>query len=94
MKHFIDFEFLEGDIPVKILGMNIPKWLIKPNNTIQPISVGIVAEDGREYYTISKEFNLREAWNRYDIVENPDKITEDGYCMDEPIPFEALDVDA
>lgn len=66
MKHFIDFEFLEGDVPVKIFGLNIPKWLVKPNSTIQPISVGIVAEDGREYYAISKEFNLKEAWNRYD----------------------------
>lgn len=67
MNQFIDFEFLEGDIPVKILGMNIPKWLIKPNNTIQPISVGLVSDDNREYYAISKEFNLREAWNRYDV---------------------------
>lgn len=67
MNHFIDFEFLEGDVPVKILGVNIPKWLIEPNNTIQPISVGIVTEDGRELYLISKEFNLKEAWNRYDV---------------------------
>lgn len=70
MKYFLDFEFLEGDVPVKIFGLNIPKWLVKPNNTIQPISVGIVAEDGREYYAISKEFNLKEAWNRYDLEIN------------------------
>jgi hypothetical protein len=31
--------------------------------TIQLISIGIVAEDGREYYAISKDFNLREVWN-------------------------------
>ena len=65
MKYFIDFEFLEGDIPVKFLGCNIPKWLIKPNNTIQPISIGLVSSDGREYYAISKDFNLKEAWNRW-----------------------------
>jgi len=67
MKYFMDFEFLEGDIPVKIFGLNIPKWLIKPNNTIQPISIGLVSSDDREYYAISKDFNLKEAWNRYDL---------------------------
>jgi len=35
--------------------------------TIDLISIGIVAEDGREYYAISKDFNLKEAWNRYNI---------------------------
>jgi hypothetical protein len=65
MKYFIDFEFLEGDVPQRICGFNIPRWLSKPNNTIQPISIGIVSEDGREYYAISKDFNLKEAWNRW-----------------------------
>ena len=65
MKYFIDFEFIEGDIPVKIFGLNIPKWLVKPNNTIQPISIGLVGSDSREYYAISKDFNLKEAWNRF-----------------------------
>lgn len=68
MKYFIDFEFLEGDIPVTMFGINIPKSIIKPNNTIHPISVGITCEDGREYYSISKDFNLKEAWNRYDLI--------------------------
>lgn len=31
------------------------------------ISIGIVAEDGREYYAISNEFNTKKAWNRYDL---------------------------
>ena len=70
MKYFIDFEFLEGNVPCQIKGFNIPKWLIKPNNTIQPISVGICSNDGREYYSISKDFNLKEAWNRYDCNIN------------------------
>ena len=65
----MDFEFLEGDVPVKLLGYNIPKWLIKPNNTIQPISIGLVCSDGREYYAISKDFNLKEAWNRFQIKD-------------------------
>jgi len=43
------------------------RWINKP--TIDLISIGIVAEDGREYYAISKDFNLREAWERYQINE-------------------------
>lgn len=83
MKYFMDFEFLEGDIPVKIFGLNIPKWLIKPNNTIQPISIGLVSSDDREYYAISKDFNLKEAWNRlemkYDHPLPPIKNRQMGY---------------
>lgn len=65
MKYFMDFEFLEGDVPQRICGFNIPRWLSKPNNTIQPISIGLVSSDGREYYAISKDFNLKEAWDRW-----------------------------
>ena len=57
MKYFIDTEFLEGAQK---------GWfgkITKP--TIDLISVGIVCEDGREYYAISKDFNLRETWNRW-----------------------------
>ena len=56
MKYFLDTEFLEGT--QKTLFGNT-----KP--TIDLISIGIVAEDGREYYAISKDFNLKEAWNRW-----------------------------
>jgi hypothetical protein len=35
--------------------------------TIDLISIGIVSDGGKEYYAISKDFNLKEAWNRYDI---------------------------
>lgn len=63
MKYFIDTEFLEGKqkekFPISLFRKETP-------NTIDLISVGIVAEDGREYYAISKDFNLREAWNRFD----------------------------
>ncbi|CAL2094846.1 hypothetical protein [Tenacibaculum sp. 190524A02b] len=38
--------------------------------TIDLISIGIVSEDGREYYAISKDFNLKEAWNRYHIIKD------------------------
>lgn len=58
MKYFLDTEFLEGTQKT---------WLGHTKPTIDLISIGLVAEDGREYYAISKDFNLKEAWNRYDI---------------------------
>lgn len=57
--YFLDTEFLEG---------TQKRFFGKTKPTIDLISIGMVAEDGREYYAISKDFNLKEAWNRYDIV--------------------------
>lgn len=59
--YFIDTEFLEGTQEKRVMG--IPFGKTKP--TIDLISIGVVAEDGREYYAISKDFNLKEAWNRW-----------------------------
>lgn len=56
-KYFLDTEFFEGT-QKRWFGRNT-----KP--TIDLISIGIVGEDGREYYAISKDFNLKEAWNRW-----------------------------
>ena len=56
-KYFLDTEFLEGTQKT---------FFGKSKPTIDLISIGIVAEeDGREYYAISKDFNLKEAWNRW-----------------------------
>jgi hypothetical protein len=60
MRYFLDTEFLEGK--QKTLFGNT-----KP--TIDLVSIGIVSEDGREYYAISKDFNLKEAWNRYQMKQ-------------------------
>lgn len=67
MKYFLDTEFIEG--PQK---ERFPVSLFRKHtvNTIDLISIGIVAEDGREYYAISKDFNLEEAWNRFDLKTN------------------------
>lgn len=66
MNYFIDTEFLEGTqkekFPISLFRKNTPP-------TIDLISIGIVAEDGREYYAISKDFNLKEAWNKFDIKD-------------------------
>lgn len=67
MNYYIDTEFLEGkqkeSFPISLFRKETPE-------TIDLISIGIVAEDGREYYAISKDFNLREAWNREWIRNN------------------------
>ena len=63
MKYYYDFEFLEGKQDKRFLGIKYGET--KP--TIDVISVGMVSEDNREYYAISKDFNLYEAWNRYDL---------------------------
>lgn len=64
MNYYIDCEFLEGTqkekLPISLFRKNTPP-------TIDLISIGIVSEDGREFYAISKDFNLEEAWNRFDI---------------------------
>jgi hypothetical protein len=64
MKYFLDTEFLEGTQKEKF---SISLFRKNTPNTIDLISIGIVAEDGREYYAISKDFNLKEAWNRFDL---------------------------
>ena len=71
MKYFLDTEFLEGT-QKKLFGQSKP--------TIDLISIGIVCEDGREYYSISKDFNLKEAWNRYDLKK---ANTSDNHTMND-----------
>lgn len=65
MNFYLDTEFLEGKQSHR------PRWtnalLGVPKPTIDLISIGIIADDGREYYAISKDFNLKEAWNRFDL---------------------------
>lgn len=73
MNYYIDTEFLEGTQKNGQPWFNF--WLgLKPKTkpTIDLISIGIVAEDGREYYAISKDFNLREAWDRFDLKPDID----------------------
>jgi len=56
MIYYIDTEFIEG-VQKKFIGKTKP--------TIDLISIGIINEDNGEYYAISKDFNLKEAWNRW-----------------------------
>lgn len=70
MKYYIDTEFIEG--------FTRPYTLGKSRHFIDLISIGIVAEDGREYYAISKEFNpnLADSWVKENII---DKIETELY---------------
>lgn len=51
---------------------------IEHPNTIQLISIGIVSEDGREYYAVSSEFNYDDAdeWVKENVLE---QIAKDNY---------------
>jgi hypothetical protein len=61
MKYFIDCEFIEG-FHKPLFG--------KKRHFIDLISIGIVAEDGREYYAISTEFNEKDAddWVKENVI--------------------------
>jgi len=76
MKYFLDTEFLEGPqkekFPISLFRKQTP-------NTIDLISIGIVAEDGREYYAVSKDFNLEEAWNRFQREEQTSFEKQNGF---------------
>lgn len=63
MKYFIDTEFLEGTQTKK----NLIGWKSQTIPTIDLISIAITCEDGREYYAISRDFNVTEAWERSDL---------------------------
>lgn len=67
---FIDTEFIEGKKPFRIFGLPVPNWIIPHTPTIDLISIGLVAGDGRQYYAISKEFDDRNAsdWVRNNVI--------------------------
>jgi len=61
MKYFLDFEFIEG-FKKPLFG--------KRRHFIDLVSVGMVCEDGREFYAISNEFNEKDAnaWVRDNVL--------------------------
>lgn len=61
MKYFFDTEFIEG--------FHKP-FLGKRRHFIDLISIGIVAEDGREYYAVSNEFDPDDAddWVKENVI--------------------------
>ena len=61
MKYFLDTEFIEG-FHKPLFG--------KKRHFIDLISIGIVREDGKEYYAISNEFNPKDAdeWVKMNVI--------------------------
>jgi hypothetical protein len=55
--------------------------------TIQLISIGLVAEDGREFYAISNEFdvNLASPWVMENVIKPMREELYNGYMTPEPI---------
>ena len=71
MRYFLDTEFIEtGDMG-------------KP--TIDLISIGVVCEDGREYYAISNEFleHLASDWVKENVIKQlPNSVNKPGLWRD------------
>lgn len=67
MKYFIDTEFIE-DFHKPLFG--------KRRHFIDLISIGIVAEDGREYYAISNEFKRKNAdlWVKENVIPKLNEV--------------------
>lgn len=61
MKYFLDTEFHE---------FKKKTFFGKAIDTIELISIGVVAEDGRTYYAISKDFDVKAAWNNEWLRDN------------------------
>lgn len=72
MKYFLDTEFIEGMTLRNegLLRFTHPKRLRRERHFIDLISISIVAEDGREYYAISNEFNPKDAneWVKDNVI--------------------------
>lgn len=76
MKYFIDTEFIEG-FHKPLFG--------KRRHFIDLISIGIVCEDGREYYAISNEFKYNDAddWVKENIIHKlPLKLRKNESCSE------------
>ena len=67
MRYYIDTEFHENSKQAKLFGL-IP--ISEAIITIELISIGIVAEDGRTYYAQSNQFDIKAAWDNQWLREN------------------------
>lgn len=68
MNYYFDTEFIEDFHYSVNYGPGIFKrWKPKAFHYVDLISIGIVSEDGREYYAVSKDFDLTHVWNKHDL---------------------------
>lgn len=63
MNYYLDTEFIEDFTH----GIHLPSFRRYKKHYVDLISIGITAEDDREYYAVSKEFDLKHVWNKYDL---------------------------
>lgn len=76
MKYFLDQEFHEYSVK------HSEGWFNKSRNVhiIDLISIALVGENGREYYAISNDFDIKAAWNNEWLRDNVLKsIFDDAY---------------
>jgi len=66
MKHYLDTEYIECAKQRTMLGFNVGP----PVPTIDLISIGMVAEDGRELYLLNADCELRYAWDNEWVRDN------------------------
>jgi hypothetical protein len=59
MNYYLDTEFHEYFKQPRLLGFKVGKSI----PTIDLISIGIVSDDGREYYAVSRDFDVKAAWS-------------------------------
>lgn len=59
---YLDTEFIEGKQKKRVFGTPYGET----QETIDLISIGLCDDTGREYYAVNKNFNVEEAWYRYD----------------------------
>ena len=61
MNFYIDTKFHEYHKQHRCFGIKIGK----PIPTINLISIGIISDTGESYYAVSKDFNIKNAWNSW-----------------------------
>lgn len=66
MKYYLDTEFIEGPKQRKVFGFKVGR----PVPTIDLISIGIVAEDGRKLYLLNADCELGYAWQNEWVRNN------------------------
>ena len=66
MNYYLDTEFHEYFKQPRLLGFKVGKSI----PTIDLISIGIVSDDGREYYAVSRDFDVKAAWDDKWLQEN------------------------
>lgn len=70
MKYYIDTEFHEG---------TTSGFFSHPKQFVDIISIGIVAEDGRNYYAICSDFDVKAAWNSWQPAPEAARVEHPNY---------------